>query len=378
MMYAINVDSREPIMVIDRQIGGFDDDGIPGISGAEFARELMYLDGLGKDRIQVWINSPGGNVMEGYNIYNAILRSTTKVDTYCIGIAASIAAVIFQAGRNRIMNEYGVLMYHNPFGSDSSDAITAIRNSVIKMICGRSGMDEKKCGAMMDRETFIDALESKGLGLCDIVETSAGFNKKRLSPVGVENNAAGYYKDAKNIFNSLLTNKNPKKMPDFSKIANKLDLIDEASESAILKQIEKMENRATTAETALADVRKQLTTKDNEIARLNGIINQANQDKAAAEANAARVEVTAIVNQAAELGKIKNDADTKNRWIERGIKDKEGVTADLEGIPVNKTAVKIQNQTSTGGTVTGGADLGGIKNAAAIAMAQVQNKLGVK
>lgn len=373
-MYTLNVDSKEPIMVIDRHIGFDETDGY-GISGAEFARELMYLDELGKDRIQVWINSPGGNVMEGYNIYNAILRSKTKVDTYCIGIAASISAVIFQAGRTRIMNDYGVLMFHNPFGSDSSEAITAIRNSVIKMISSRSGMDETKCGKMMDREPFMDPAEAMELGLCDSIEQSGDKNKKRMSAVSVENNAAGYYREATKIFNSLLTNKNQSDMPDFKKIANQLDLIDEASEGAILKQIQKIENRAVTAEAALTTANATITAKDAEIAKLTGVVNQHKLDKEAAETNAAKVEVTAIVNKAADLGKIKNDADTKNRWIDRGVKDKEGIVADLEGIPVNMKASKIQNQAAT----TTGADLGGIENAGAKMMAKIQNKFaGVK
>lgn len=381
-MYAINVDTDEPVMVIDRHIGYNDEDGY-GISGAEFARELMYLDEMGKSRIQVWINSPGGNVMEGYNIYNAILRSKTKVDTYCIGIAASISAVIFQAGRNRIMADFGILMYHNPFGSDSSDALNAMKESIVKMICSRSGMDESKCTKMMDRETFMQASEAKEMGLCDIVETSTAFNKKRLSPATAENNAVGYYRQATTVFNSLLTNKNQSDMPDFKKIANKLDLIDEASEGAILKQIEKIENRATKAETDLTEARNQLTAKDNEIARLTGIVNQANVDKANAEKAAAKVEITAIVNKAADLGKIKNDADTKNRWIERGVKDKDGVIADLDGIPVNIKANKIQNSVTgkaaeTTGEKREGADLGGIENAAAKMMAGIQNKFAKK
>jgi hypothetical protein len=204
--------------------------------------------------------------------------------------------------------------------------------------------------------------------MCDTVEGSADYNKKRMAPVAVENNATGYYKQAKYIFNQL----RPKKeyMVDFSKIANKLDLNEAASENAILKEIEKIENKATKAENDLAAARTEISTKDAEILKLNGIVNQHKIDKETAEANAARVAVTAVVDQAAELGKIKNDADTKGRWIARGIKDLEGVTADLDSIQVNKVANKIS------GTIKGqGADTGGIENAAAKAMAGIMNKL---
>ena len=115
--YVVNPDSDEPIMLIDKHIG-FDEKDGQGIDGAIFCRELIELDSLNKKSIKVWINSEGGIVMDGYNIYNAILKTKTKVDTVCVGIAASISAVIFQAGRNRIMNEYALLMYHNPYGGN--------------------------------------------------------------------------------------------------------------------------------------------------------------------------------------------------------------------------------------------------------------------
>jgi ATP-dependent Clp protease protease subunit len=61
---------------------------------------------MDKKRIQVWINSPGGDVDDGYNIYNAMLKTKTKVDTHCYGMAASMAGAIFQAGHRRTMADY--------------------------------------------------------------------------------------------------------------------------------------------------------------------------------------------------------------------------------------------------------------------------------
>ena len=93
--YTIDIDSDEPIMLINKHIG-FDLDEGQGIDGSLFQEELLKLDSLGKKRIQVWINSPGGVVMDGYNIFNAILKSKTKVDTYNVGIAASIVTHSFR------------------------------------------------------------------------------------------------------------------------------------------------------------------------------------------------------------------------------------------------------------------------------------------
>jgi ATP-dependent protease ClpP protease subunit len=100
-MYTVNVDSDEPIMLINKHIGYDEADGY-GIMGDLFQAELLALDQMEKKRIQVWINSPGGSVMDGYNMYTAMLKTKTKVDTYCVGICASMAAVLFQAGRKRV------------------------------------------------------------------------------------------------------------------------------------------------------------------------------------------------------------------------------------------------------------------------------------
>ena len=63
-IYTQNSDSDEPILLIDGHIG-FDEEDGQGVDGGQVLRELLYLDTLNKKRIQVWINSPGGVVMDG-------------------------------------------------------------------------------------------------------------------------------------------------------------------------------------------------------------------------------------------------------------------------------------------------------------------------
>jgi hypothetical protein len=229
--------------------------------------------------------------------------------------------------------------------------------------------------SMMARTTWMDAVEAASKNMCDTIEASNDFNKKRMSAAAVQNNADRYFKEAKHILNSLIINKTEQFM-DFKNIANRLDLNEAASENAIMKEIDRILNKATKAEGELTEVKKELTTKDNEIARLTNIVNVANIAKADAEANAVRVEVTAFVNEAADLGKIANNAETKSFWIERGVKDKEGVKMSLDSIPVNASAKKLQNNAAVVGavTVTAGADLGGIKNSAAKAMGKILAK----
>lgn len=363
-MYTIDARAEKPIMLIDRHIGYDENDGY-GIDGAAFARELMQLDGMGKKCINVWINSPGGIVLDGYNIYNAILKSKTPVNTVCVGMAASIAAVIFQAGKERIMCDYGILMYHNPFGSENTDALKAMRDSIVKMISERSGLTEDDTVNMMRRETFMNAQEAIEKKMCDRIEGSADYNKKRMATAAVANNAKGYYQEAYKILNQLF--KTEINM-DFSKIANRLKLVPSANEDAIIEAIMGIENRATTAETQLTAVRNQLTERDNAIAALNTQLTDVKNKAEASDKAAKKVQAEALVAGAAKLGIIKNEAAVTAMWVEKATADYDGTKNLLESLPVNKTAAKI-------GGDTGKTNESALENAAAFAMAEIKNRL---
>ena len=66
MFYCDNPEVEEPIMLINREIGG-DGDLFNYINGALFQEELLQLDNMGKKRIQIWINTVGGSMIR-YNI----------------------------------------------------------------------------------------------------------------------------------------------------------------------------------------------------------------------------------------------------------------------------------------------------------------------
>src|ERR1700752_373827 len=127
-------------MLIDTHIGLDEVDG-EGIMGGQFVRELMFLDSLNKKSIQVWICTPGGSCMDGEQIYNAILKSKTPVDTYNVGTCASIGGPIFLAGRNRYMGSWAKLMMHPASGGDKK-SLDAYNTSVAKMLSQRSFLTE--------------------------------------------------------------------------------------------------------------------------------------------------------------------------------------------------------------------------------------------
>ena len=81
------------------------------------ANTLVPLISEGDDDLDVRINSPGGYVMEGLAIYNAIIREQKKgrkVTTHIDGLAASMGSVLAMAGESIMMADNALVMIHNP------------------------------------------------------------------------------------------------------------------------------------------------------------------------------------------------------------------------------------------------------------------------
>lgn len=377
-MYIVDANADEPIMLINKHIGYNDEDGV-GIIGGDFARELLYLDSLGKKRIQVWINSPGGTVMDGYDIYSAMLKSKTKIDTYCVGICASIAAVIFQAGRNRVMADYGILMYHNPFGTDNTAGLEAMRNSIITMIASRSQMSNEDVANMMNCETFILANDALNKKLCDEIEVSTDFNRKRLQSVTDVKDSAGMiaqYRAAKEVFNSIFSNT----IQDMKKVTNKLNLNEAANEDAICSAIDAVQNRATAAETRVTALETEINTQKEAVRaeqqKLTDLQNKydALEQKEREATTAANLEKAKNMVKTVGAGRIKNDAAVIKAWEDRAVADFDGTKNLLETLPLNKDAVNIVTDAENKLTDKDGKQLPSIENAVAQDMARIKNR----
>jgi ATP-dependent Clp endopeptidase proteolytic subunit ClpP len=366
--YTIDADSDEPIMLINKHIGSDDAEG-QGVDGAMFQEELLRLDGLNKKRIQVWINSPGGIVMDGYNIYNAILKSKTKVDTYCVGIAASIAAVIFQAGRNRCMADYSLLMYHNPYGGDSVE-LKKMRESIAVMIANRSGKGVENVLKVMDKTTWMTATEAKTTGFCDEVEESASYNVKH-------GNAKAMWDAGKLVANNFI-NQN-KKSSKMNKVANKLGLNAEANEDSIIAAITEVENKYTKVSNDLKKMENDYAEAQAKCKDLEDKMNafkkkaeEAEADKKKAEDEAKETKAKNMIEGFVKIGKIKNESVEK--WTAKAVADFDGTKELLDELPVNGKA-PVMNSAS-GGT---GADTEKLQTMViANAMNEIRNKIETK
>ncbi len=141
------------------------------ISALSFASELEQLGDV--DSIDVYINSCGGSVAQGFAIYNQLKSHPAKVTTICSGFACSIASIIFLAGDERIMQDASLLMIHNPFcmtvgNADElrkqADDLDKMAQVSVDIYCKATGLDEATIKQMMDDETWISGKEAIELG----------------------------------------------------------------------------------------------------------------------------------------------------------------------------------------------------------------------
>lgn len=161
------------------------------VSAANLSQQLEALGDV--SRINVFINSYGGEVAEGVAIYNALKRHKAKVVTYCDGFACSIASVIFMAGDERIMNEASVLMVHNAWtgargnaadlrkAADDLDKINQL--AITAYMAHFKGTDEE-LQALLDGETWVlpeEALEYGFATSIDKTESDKASQNARAS-----------------------------------------------------------------------------------------------------------------------------------------------------------------------------------------------------
>lgn len=339
-IYTIDANADEPIMTLDEQIGK-GEEGERYIDEGQFCKELLLLDNAGKKVINIWINSPGGSVIGGMQIFNTILKIKAKVDTHNVGMAASIAAPIFLAGRNRYMMDNAVLMVHPVSGGDE-ESRKVFENCVNNMISSRSFLTPERVQGMMNATTWLDAHQCESMGLCT-KETSNEFNKKRAVPD--LSNVSTAHKVYREIVNSALNEiKKPKNM-DYKSINNKLNLNEDANTSSVIKAIEAIENKATEAESKVSKMKTELDEAENKFNEL-----KSNYDKIVAENNAAKASIEAekavllenkvkeLVDGAVKVGKIENKAETVDLWKNMAKTNFDSAKAMIEAIPLNKKA----------------------------------------
>jgi len=131
-----------------------------------------------KKDIDLYINSPGGSVSAGMAIYDTMQMVSCKVRTYCVGQAASMAAVLLAAGAagKRFVLPNARVMIHQPSGGADGTAadihiqaqeILRIRQILNEMLAHHTGQPVERVARDTDRDYFMSAQEAKDYGLVD-------------------------------------------------------------------------------------------------------------------------------------------------------------------------------------------------------------------
>lgn len=142
--------------------------------------QLLFLQSEDpKKEISMYINSPGGSVTSGLAIIDTMKFIKPEIATYCVGIAASMGAVILSAGQKgkRFSLPNSEIMIHQPLmegvGGQATDiAITAkqiikIKENLNKMLAQNTGQPLSKIEQDVERDFFMSAEEAKKYGIVD-------------------------------------------------------------------------------------------------------------------------------------------------------------------------------------------------------------------
>ena len=141
--------------------------------------QLIYLEGKDPDKdIMMYINSPGGSVVAGMAIFDTMNYIKCDVCTVCVGMAASMAAILLSSGTKgkRFALPNSEVMIHQPLGGFSgqasdikihADHIIKTKKQINKILSENTGMPIETIEKDTDRDNFMSAEEAKKYGLID-------------------------------------------------------------------------------------------------------------------------------------------------------------------------------------------------------------------
>ena len=200
LYYALETNGTEASLNIFGDITSWPWEEYGEVSAYNLSRKLEELGDVSK--IDVYINSYGGEVAEGLAIYNALRRHKAKVVTHCEGFACSIASVIFMAGDERVMSESSLLMVHNAWSygqgnaaelRKQADDLDKITQASITAYKAHSNLTEDEIKALLDAETWIlpeEALEYGFATAIDKTESNKASQNARAALAKIIKGAA--------------------------------------------------------------------------------------------------------------------------------------------------------------------------------------------
>ena len=163
---------------------------INSVSANLVVAQLLHLESQDAEKdISLYINSPGGEVYSGLAILDTMNFIKPQVSTICVGMAASMAAVLLSAGAKgkRFCLPHSKVMIHQPSGGAQgqqteieivAEEIKKTRRELNQILSDASGQPIEKVQADTERDNYLTAAEALDYGLIDSIGTSRDLAAK--------------------------------------------------------------------------------------------------------------------------------------------------------------------------------------------------------
>lgn len=269
--------------------------------------------------VTINVHSPGGSVIDGNLIYNAIRNSTAKITFDIDGLAASMMAIVPMAGNKIRMASNAFLMIHAPSGYNQGNAksfestakvLRAMEGSFLQILSTKMGTSEADLKELMNGDNWYTAQEALDAGLIDEI----------IDPILSDNPEMSAYQDIKMVASLFSAWDKPTENPEGN------DAPDNKIENTPKNQVKMKLNAKSLQALGL--------TEDSTEAEINAAIEKSNEKIAAMEAKEksdlqARAEklVTAAITQGKILG------SEKELYLADAVANYEAVERMLAKIP---------------------------------------------
>ena len=164
---------KERIVILSEEVNA--------VTASLITAQLLFLEAEDPDKdIQFYINSPGGSVTDGMMIYDTMQHIKPDVQTICMGMAASMGAVLLTAGTKgkRFILPNAEVMIHQPLGGAqgqatdiliAADHIKRTKQKLNKILADASGQSLETIEKDVERDNWMTAQEALDYGLIDKV-----------------------------------------------------------------------------------------------------------------------------------------------------------------------------------------------------------------
>ncbi len=162
---------KERIVILSEEVNA--------VTASLITAQLLFLEAEDPDKdIQFYINSPGGSVTDGMMIYDTMQHIKPDVQTICMGMAASMGAVLLTAGTKgkRFILPNAEVMIHQPLGGAqgqatdiliAADHIKRTKMKLNKILAESSGQSLETIEKDVERDNWMTAEEALKYGLVD-------------------------------------------------------------------------------------------------------------------------------------------------------------------------------------------------------------------